>query len=189
MTKIRLEIEEIKIHRPKKRWNLYFIFLTEHPNIADKMILTTLPTQPIRLSPSKENVYSFEAEGAGSDGLFVLERKMPENRRMNVQCYLRHSRNRLRNVGEILSDMKGALGVDAFDIVEDVVGKGIPWLEVSKNVIPKIGTVITKIKDRDFGFLNMNEEFGDEFENQTELDRANDFTGDASLVWSWSVKD
>ena len=31
MTKVRLEIDEVQIHRPKKRWRLYFMVLAEHP--------------------------------------------------------------------------------------------------------------------------------------------------------------
>ena len=42
MTRVRLEIDEVQIHRPKKRWKLYFVILAEHPTDTTKMILTTL---------------------------------------------------------------------------------------------------------------------------------------------------
>ena len=31
MTRVRLEIDEVQIHRPKKRWKLYFLVVTDHP--------------------------------------------------------------------------------------------------------------------------------------------------------------
>jgi hypothetical protein len=66
---------------------------------------------------------------------------------------------------------------------------GAPWLVVSKYALGAIGKVLRKVKDKDFGFVSMDEEFGDEFENQTELDRENTFsTGEASIVWSWSAE-
>ena len=43
MTRVRLEIDEVQIHRPKKRWKLYFLVVTDHPTEEDKMIITTLP--------------------------------------------------------------------------------------------------------------------------------------------------
>ena len=46
MTRVRLEIDEVQIHRPKKRWKLYFVIVAEHPTEKDKMIVSTLPQQP-----------------------------------------------------------------------------------------------------------------------------------------------
>ena len=31
MTRVRLEIDEVQIHRPKKRWKLYFLVVTDQP--------------------------------------------------------------------------------------------------------------------------------------------------------------
>ena len=39
------------------------------------------------------------------------------------------------------------------------------------------------------GFLSAFERFGPEFEDTYEIDRKKEFTGDASLVYSWSVDD
>ena len=88
----------------------------------------------------------------------------------------------------LVTGSKGQLGSDAFDIVSDLVGTTNPWLIIAKKAVPLIGAILTKIPDRDFGMISVYEEFGPEFENQTELDRSNKFTsGDATLVWSWSI--
>ena len=82
------------------------------------------------------------------------------------------------------------MGGDAFDIVEDIVGTVTPWLVIAKKAVPMIGSILRGIKDRDFGMVSVYEEFGPEFEDQIELDRSNTFsTGDAMLVWSWSINE
>ncbi|MCG8582311.1 MAG: hypothetical protein MI866_20475 [Bacteroidales bacterium] len=191
MPKIKLEFEKLTIHRPKERWKLYFIIVAEHPTEPDKMLMTTLPQSDIiRLKPSQGNIINFEPKGDNTDGLFVIERDMPVDRRISVRVYLRHTRKSARDTGELLSDIQKELGSDATGIVTDALGvSGAPWLVVSKYGIGAIGKVLRKVKDKDFGFVSMDEEFGDEFENQTELDRENTFsTGEASIVWSWSAE-
>lgn len=191
MAKIKLEFEKLTIHRPKERWKIYFVIVAEHPNEQDKMVVTTIPQSDIiRLKPSQENVIHFEPKGEETDGLFIIEREMPADRRMSVRVYLRHSRKNVRNTGALLGELQHELGSEAFGIVTDVLGQtGAPWLVVSKYALGLIGKTLSKIKDRDFGFVSMDEEFGDEFENQTELDRENTFsTGEASIVWSWSAE-
>lgn len=188
MTKVRLEIDEVNIHRHKKRWNLYFLVVAEHPTENDKMIVTTLPQQPFRLSKRHDNSFQFDTDEVGSEGLFVLSRELPEDRELNVQIYLRHSRKATRDLGEILSDVESGIGGDAFGIVTDIVGTTtVPWLVIAKKSISMIGKILIKIPDRKLGFLSAFESFGKEFENEFEIDRKKDFTGDASLVYSWSV--
>lgn len=188
MTRVRLEIDEVEIHRPKKRWKLYFIVLAEHPTQPDKMILTTLPQYPFKLSKRHDNVYAFDTEDHDSEGLFVLSRELPEDRELNVHIYLRHTRRSTSHLGDTLKDIESSLGGDAFGIVNDLVGTTtVPWLVVAKKAVPLIGKLLSKIRDRDFGFLSAFERFGPEFEEAYEIDRKKDFTGDASLVYSWSV--
>ncbi|MDG1315154.1 MAG: hypothetical protein P8P29_06500, partial [Flavobacteriaceae bacterium] len=87
-------------------------------------------------------------------------------------------------------DVEEGIGGDAFGMVTDVVGTTtLPWLVVAKKAIPMIGKILSRIKDRDFGFLSAFERFGPEFEDTYEIDRKKEFTGDASLVYSWSVDD
>lgn len=190
METIRLELEKLQILRPKERWQLYFVLVTEHPTEKDKMVITSFPDPYIRLKPSQQNVINFEPEGsAGADGLIVIEREMPDDRTIYARLYLRHSRQATRDLGKILQDIKGELGADALGIVSNLLGTTSPWLVIAKEAVPLIGGILGKIKDRDFGFVNMDEEFGPEFSNQGELDRVNTFsTGEAKICWSWSVR-
>ncbi|MEQ8908136.1 MAG: hypothetical protein RIC95_03010 [Vicingaceae bacterium] len=195
MAVIQLELEQLKILRAKKRWKLYFVVVTEHPEEEDKMVMTYIP-QPqtgesfFRVKPNAENQLFFEPQGAvGADGLIVKEREMPEDRSVKVRMYLRHSRRSTRNAGNFLKDMEKELGGDALGLVSDILGSTGTWLVIAKKAMPMIGNALSKVKDRDFGAVVMDEEFGAEFENQEELDRENKFTsGDANIVWSWAVK-
>ena len=188
MTKVRLEIDEVQIYQPKKRWKLYFVVVAEHPTEDDKMILTTLPQEPFKLSKRHDNSFQFDTDDTGSEGLFVLSRELPADRELNVHIYLRHTRNSLRNLGDIMKNIETGIGADAFGIVTDIVGTTtVPWLMIAKKAVPMIGKILANIPDRDFGFLSAFERFGPEFEQQYEIDRMKDFSGDASLVYSWSI--
>lgn len=188
MTRVRLEIDEVQIHRPKKRWKLYFVIVAEHPVENDKMIVTTLPQEPFKLSKRHDNSFQFDTDEIGAEGLFVLSRELPEDRELNVHIYLRHTRKSTRDLGEILQDVKKGIGGNAFDIITDIAGAAtVPWLVIAKKAVPLVGKILSKISDRDFGFVSAFESFGPEFEEQFEIDRIKDFTGDASLVYSWSV--
>ena len=66
MTRVRLEIDEVQIHRPKKRWKLYFLVVTDHPTEEDKMIITTLQTGEVRK-------YNYNSAGkASSSGMLYV---------------------------------------------------------------------------------------------------------------------
>ena len=188
MTRVRLEIDEVQIHRPKKRWKLYFVILAEHPTDTTKMILTTLPQDPFKLSRRHDNSFQFDTDQIGSEGLYVLSRELPEDRELNVHIYLKHTRKSTRNLADILQDIESGIGADTFGIVTDIVGTTtLPWLVIAKKAVPLLGKILSKIPDRDFGFLSAFERFGSEFEDIYEIDRKKDFSGDASLVYSWSI--
>ena len=161
MTKVRLEIDEITIHRPKKRWKLYFVVVAEHPTEKDKMIVATLPQQgPFKLSKRHENSFQFDTNEEGSEGLFVLSRELPKNRELNVHIYLRHTKKPIRDLGEILQNVKSGIGGDAFDIVTDIAGAAtVPWLVIAKKAVPLIGKLLAKISDKDFGFFSAFDRF------------------------------
>lgn len=190
MTAITLEFSKLQVLKDKERWRLYFILVTEHPDDNDKMVVTTFPDPYIRLKPNQDNLISFEPEGNGdTDGLFVIERAMPSDRRIKVEVYLRHSRKHIRNLGESLKDLKTTLGGDAFEIVDELLGTSVPWLVVAKKALPLIGTAISKIADKDMGFVNMSEAFDNDTAANPILERSNTFsTGEAKIWWEWDIR-
>lgn len=194
MPKIRLEFERLEILVKKSKWKLYFIVVAEHPDAADQMVITSIPAAGqdfFRLKKHAENVVEFEPEAtdSGVDGLLVLEREMPVDRTIKVRAFLMHSRKSARQMGDILKDMQDGFGSDAIGVVTDLLGSATPWLVVAKSAFGLIGGILKKIKDRDFGYLVMDEEFGPEFDGQVELDRTNHFTThQAKIRWSWRIR-
>jgi len=191
MKTIVLEFSKLQILKGKERWKLYFILVTEHPEDNDKMVISTFPDPFIRLKPNQDNLISFEPEGSpGADGMLIIERKMPEDKRIKAHVYLRQNRKDIRDLGESLNDMKAALGGDAFEIVDDLLGASVPWLVVAKKAIPMIGQILGKTKDRDMGFVSMDESFKSEFDQNGVVERANTFsTGEAKIWWKWSISE
>lgn len=190
MKNIRLEIDEITIFRPKKRWNLYFIVVADHPTDPNKKVVTHLPKeQPIRLHQRHNNSYQFDTDQEGSEGLYVLSQALPENREANVHLYLMHSRKPLRKFGDTLEHIESKLGENSFGLVEDILGKSVPGLVVAKKAASLVGKLISKIPDRKMGFISCFERFGPEFETEIEIDCKKEFSGPASLVYSWSLED
>lgn len=186
MTRVRLEIDHIVIHRPKKRWRLYFIVVTEHPSDPEKMVVSMIPQNSILVVPDQQNTVYFESEGNGTNGLHVLTRPIPEDRELNVHVYVMHSRRSLKEIGTILEDIEKGVGGQALGLVADILGTTAPWLAIARRALPLIGQVIEKIPDRNMGFISMFERFGSEFRNQVELDREAR-GGNVSVVYSWSV--
>ena len=184
--KVRLEINQLNIDRPKRRWKIYFVIVAEHPTEADKMVLTTVPSDPIKVTPNQHNEIHFDDNGPGSEGLLLLRRNMPEAKELNVHCYVRHSRSSVRTAGNVLSDIKNQIGEEATGTLNDILGTDNPWLVVPKTALPLIGKVLAKIQDRDMGFVSMFERFGEEFFEDGEIDRKK--TGAyCSLVYSWAI--
>ncbi|WP_295336826.1 hypothetical protein [Flavobacterium sp.] len=184
--KIRLEINQLTIERPKKRWRIYFVVVAEHPTDPDKMVLTTLPNNPIKVSPNQDNTIHFDDESPGSEGLLLLKRTMPPSKELNVHFYVRHSRSSIRSAANALHDIAAELGMDALGPIENILDTNIPWLEVTKKSLPHIGKALARIPDRDLGFISMFERFGEEFSSDGEVDRKK--TGAyCNIVYSWAI--
>jgi len=194
MASVKLEIEKLEILLNKHRWKLYFVIIAEHPTDNDKMLLTTLPSvgqSYFMLKKHSENVVEFEPESSdgGVEGLTVLEREMPDDRSLKVRMFLKHSRKSARAIGNILKDVENGLGGQAFGLVSNILGSASPWLVIAKSATELVGGILNNINDRDLGYLNMDEDFEEEFDGKKELDRTNKTsTGDAKLRWSWKIK-
>ena len=159
--------------------------------ITNKWLFQLFLIRTFRLKPNQDNLISFEPEGSGeTDGLFVIERPIPTDERIKVRVYLRQCRKNLRSLGDSLKDLNTTLGGDAFQIVDELMGTTVPWLVVAKKAVPMIGTALCQIKDRDMGFVSMDESFKEDAGLNGVLKRANTFsTGEAKIEWKWKICD
>lgn len=188
MKRIRLEIDQLHIHRPKRRWKLYFVVATEHPTDSDKMVVSVIPQNTVLVVPDQNNDVFFEADSPGANGLYLLSRPMPETREANVHVYVMHSRRSLNEIGKILKDVEHGIGGQSMGILSNILGTTNPWLVIARQALPVVGQILEKIPDRNMGFVSMFERFGPEFENEVEVDREVR-GGHITMVYSWAVED
>lgn len=188
MATVRLEFESLEIHQPKERWQLYFVLLTEHPTDNDKMVMRVFPDPTIRLTPLAGNVVKFEPEGPATNGYIILERELPADSTVRAQVFLRHSRVWVRDIGDVMKEIKTELGDNVLGQLADIFNIAGPWVVIAKSAFGIVGDILRKVKDKDFGFISLDQHFTEEFMDNVELDRKNHFsTHQASLVWTWSV--
>ena len=186
MTRVRLELNKIQIHRPKETWRLYFVVVADHPDDKDAMVVSVVPENAILVVPEQKNIVSFEPEGTGTEGLLLLSRELPSNRELNVHFHILHSRRPKRELGKLLTHLESGVGKRGLGVVSDILGTNLPWLAISKSGLPLVGQILSKIPDRNMGFVSMFERFGPEFENEVEIDRENR-GGHCTVVHSWSI--
>ena len=186
MTRVRLELNRLQIHRPKERWRLYFVLAADHPDVKDQVAVAVIPERPLLVVPEQKNVIAFEPKGKGTEGLPLLIRDLPETRELNVHLYVMHSRRSDREIGNVLQQIEEDAGKRALGIASNLLGVSSPWLQVARSGLPLIGKALASIPDRNLGFISMFERFGPEFEQETEIDRENR-GGHVTAVYSWSV--
>jgi hypothetical protein len=192
MASIRLELDFIEIERRKKRWNIYFILATDHPTDPSQIVLSVFPNSPFRLTPKDHNRIDFEPKGSGNvNGLFVLERKMPEDESIRARLWVVQSRDKARNVGDVMQQVsKSVGGSKVSESVLTALGAGAPWVAVGKSLLTMsgiIGKFLSKSKDSKKGFINMDESFTVDEINMGELDRSNRLIGFGDIGWTWAI--
>lgn len=189
MDRIRLELNYLDLERNKKRWSLYMVLATDNPEKPGEIAITTLPSGFIKVRKPADNLVQFEPQGEGTEGLFVLERDMPADFSVRARLWLMHSRRGHRDFGEKLTEIGSFFGEDTDNILE-ALGAGNPWISVGIRGLAAVGTALSKIKDRELGFLNLDEHFNPDGEEDVELERKNRLTtGFGEVGWSWVVND
>lgn len=197
MKKIRLEIDFIEIKRKRRKWNLYMIIATDDPSDDSKTMITTVPGEAIRLRKMDGNRVDFESEGSGqTNGLIVLEQKLPTGHSIRVRIWLVQSRENARKAGEVLEELGNTMKKKDLDVifvnVAEALGSINPWIAVSKNLIAMggmVGSFLRNSKDRKLGFFNLDENFTQEEISQGELDRFGKITSVGEAGWTWIIEE
>lgn len=192
---VRLEIDFLEILKKRRRWNLYFIIATKDPTDDSKTVLTTLPEEPIKIRKIDNQRIDFEAEGNGeTNGLIVFNRAIPADNSLTVRVWVVQSRDNLRNVGDVMSELSDKLGGDASpvtQVVSTALGATTPWLSVAKGVLSAagiIGDLLEEAKDRKMGFVSLDETFTTEDIKLGELDRSNKVSAFGELGWTYIIE-
>ena len=187
MNQIRLELESFKILKKRERWQVYFIVYTTCPDNPEKTIIKFVPGGTnIRLKPLAENFHSFKPKGVGTDGMRVLHCNLPEEKYVDVRMIMLQSRKNLRTIGAKISEIKKELNVSE---LLPVKLSRIQWYAIDKG-FDIVAGILENIKDRNMGFVSMDEEFNVEFEQNPNQKRSNALsTGEAEISWVWEMKE
>lgn len=188
MSIIRLELNELNLFKNKRRWDLYFIIATENPDDPAEMLITVMPRGniiPVRKSSGNRIV--FKPEGAGTDGLSVLERTIPPDRSVKAQLWLMHSRSSNRKAGDIMSELSRSKHVKTAAEVLLSLGNFSPWITLTMTTIDGVGRFLAKTEDRKMGWVNLDEYFEPEWDMEGRERRNRLSTGFGTVSWSWIV--
>ena len=119
--------------------------------------------------------------------MFILEVDMPESRAISVEVYLMQSRSKMRNAGDKMEELTANSGdTSTAGKIVKTLGKSTPWIAVAATAGQGIGKILSGMKDRQMGFLSMDESF--QADASGVFDRTNKFsTGFGELQWSWIV--
>jgi hypothetical protein len=187
MKRIRLELESFKILKKRERWQVYFIVYTPHPDDPEKTLVKFVPgANDIRLKPLADNFHSFIPTGVGTDGLRLIDIEMPIGNSVDVRIIMMQSRKKLRTIAAKLNQIKNDLGIKELMLIKL---SNIQWYLIDKG-FDIIAGILEKIKDRNMGFVSMDEQFNEEFEQEPNQKRSNKLsTGEAEIFWIWEVKE
>ncbi len=186
MKQIRLELESFKILKKRERWQVYFIVYTTYPDNPEKTIIKFVPGgNNIRLKPASNNYHSFKPKGVGTDGLRILHCNLPQENYIDVRMIMMHSRKNMRAVGAKIKEIKKVLNVA--ELLPVRISR-IQWYAIDKG-FDIVASILENIKDRNMGFVSMDEEFNAEFEQNPNQKRSNTLsTGEAEISWVWEMK-
>ncbi len=185
MKQIRLELNSIEVLKNREHWNLYFIIATGHPDNPEKTVILIKPENDfIAFRNKTDNFYSFIPEGENTEGMFLLERKLPADRSIEVLFTLMHSRASARKFGERINEVIEAIGSSGS--IKEVIGFSRPELLVINKAIGVVGNILEEVNDRNLGLVSMSEEF----EDVGIQDRKQKLSsGNAEISWTWVCRE
>jgi len=187
---IRLELDSLRILRKRERWKIYFLVATEMPEDPSKTVVARFPDgEPIQLTRKTDNEVEFAPKGPNTEGMFLLERAMPADGTLRVSVYVMQQRDGLRKAGNIIEELGSMGGDNNVASVLKSLGGATPWTVVgglAGKGISGVGKLLEEAKDRQLGFISMDESFTNDFDNTNEVPRSAKLaSGNAEIAWSW----
>ena len=187
MPKASLELTHVKINAARERWRTYFVLAVSPSFSPDQTALLVLPDYPMLFTRKTDNEWSFVPEGDGADGLMAFsdEVEIGDYRRIGLWVY--NSRDLTRSAGKILSGIASSLG-SLTAAAPPGLSSAFNWALIPPAAAGGIGEALQALEDRDLGFVNMDERFGEEFSTPGEIKRTQTCSsGLITLDWKWVV--
>lgn len=189
--RVRLELMKLEINRnANKSWDPYLIFAFEHPEKPNQTVISTWPERPIELRKSSDNVVNFAGGGRGADGATVYSIDMPSDRHIGMQVFVFQDKGKTRKSGAIMEEVTGLIGKGASSLGPAATAN--PYVAAALVVnkgLNVVGDLLSKVRDKNRGYANLDEKFGLEFEKRSKLRRVKKTsTGDFILTYRWIIE-
>ena len=188
MPKASLEIKNLKINSIRERWRTYFTLAVSPSFSPEETAIIVLPDFPILFTRKTDNEWSFTPKGEGADGRLAFCDEVEIDSYRRIGLWVHHSRDLTRAAGEVLQGVSKALGT-----VPSLVPQGVSsttlWAMIPATAMSTLGAVLENLGDRDLGYINMDERFGEEFNTPGILKRSQTCSsGLVTLDWEWVVQ-
>lgn len=190
MASIQLELDNIDILKKRDRWNLYFLIATDLPGDPSKKAISSVPNNGrIKLTNKTDGQYSFKPKGQGGNGMIIFESPMPADSSARASMWVMQDRKELRSTGDILSEVGNVVGEKNVQAtIVKALGSFNPWILVGTEAFGLLGSALEKLKDRNLGFLSLDQNFSEAQVKGGTFGLSNKVsTGFAELSWTWKV--
>ena len=187
MPRASLELTRVQINSPRERWRTYFVMSVSPSFCPEQTALVVLPDFPMLFTRRSDNRWSFVPEGEGADGLLAFSDDVEIGSYRRIGMWVYHSRDLTRSTGEVLSSVADTLGSVA-SAVPLGLSSAFSWALIAPAAAGGIGGALEALEDRDLGFINMDERFGEEFSRPGVLERSQTCSsGLVTLGWKWVI--
>jgi hypothetical protein len=194
--RIYLELDKVVVtgHR-KDRWNLYMIFMMDHPEDPDQKIITTVPDDGLLLQIQNKDRsrYTFKSKPVTpvSSGKRILDIEMPDDGYVELSCLVMHSRDNHRTAGEIINNITNAIQLPEIPGALKVLNLSVPWMVVANTAfdgVELLGTHLEGVKDRKIDLIHIQGNFSSVQDNiDIVADKAGSMGKGARLYFDWRL--
>jgi hypothetical protein len=185
MTKIRLEVNKIKILKCREKWALYFLVIIDNPENGDSKIIFTYPEIPYETSKHQDNNIVFNSGKKGEQGRILISMNMPENKEIRASVYVFHSRDKSRNLGTFAEEINKGVGKGIIPAAVTILGLSNPARIVAASSVKIILEILKKQKDKQLGCICADNDFSDDEITPIPLTKMSD---EIEMEYVWVVK-
>lgn len=194
--RIYLELDKVVVTgHSKDQWNLYMIFMMDHPEVPDQKIITTVPEEGLLLQIQNKdrNRYNFKSKPITpvSAGKRILDIEMPDDGYVELSCLVMHSRDSHRAAGEIIRNITNAIELPEIPGALKVLNLSVPWMVVANTAfdgVELLGTHLEGLKDRKIDLIHIQGNFSSVQENISVISgKAGSIGKGARLYYDWRL--
>jgi hypothetical protein len=161
--RICFELSEVTVvGHSKKRWNLYMIFMMDHPENRNQKIITTLPDDGLflKIQNKDDNKYSFKSMPVTpiSSGKRILDLQIPENGYVGLSCLVMHSRDNQRDAAAFMESITNTIELPEIPGKLKFLELSVPWMVVANTAVSSLGVIgrqMEQLEDRQLDLIHI----------------------------------